>query len=179
MTVLSLFSHHAPNAIYHDLDGYHADFYGRAAHILGKPYKETPSAEAWAVLDQVPHLFRDLEPLEDGQKVWRALQGCKLHQEVLTAVPWPTGHLVTAEDDKRAWAAHHLSSTLPVITVASGSAKALYAAPGRVLIDDLPRNIHAWVAAGGIGVLHVNADDTLEQLARLGIRLHDFHTRTA
>lgn len=172
MTVISIFPSRTPiSAIYHDLDGVHADFYGRAAELLGKPYKSTPPAEAWAVLDKVPHLFRDLAPLEDGERLWRALEGAPVHQEVLTAMPQPTGMLTTVDADKRVWVARHRSASLPVITVANGPAKALYAAPGRVLIDDIQRNIDAWVAAGGIGILHVSAYDTIAQLKTLGLRL--------
>ncbi|MEX3984078.1 hypothetical protein AB4Y45_34555 [Paraburkholderia sp. EG287A] len=171
MTIISLPERHIPASIHHDLDGVHADFYGRAAKLLGKPYKGTPPAEAWAVLERVPHLFRDLEPLSDSQTLWRALQGCGLPQEVLTAMPQPTGLLTTVDADKRGWVARHLSPTAPVTTVANGPAKALYAGPGRVLIDDIQRNIDMWIAAGGIGILHVSAEDTLAQLAALGVRV--------
>lgn len=171
MTIISLSEFQIPTLICHDLDGVHADFYGRAGNLLGKSYKTTPPAEAWAVLETVPHLFRDLEPLGDSQKLWSALQDCGLPQEVLTAMPRPTGMLTTVDADKRNWVARHLSGTAPVTTVANGAAKALYAAPGRVLIDDIQRNIDAWVAAGGIGIRHVSAEDTLERLAALGVRV--------
>jgi hypothetical protein len=169
VTIISLLPSQIPTLIYHDLDGVHVDFYGRAGELLGRPYKETPPAEAWAVLETVPHFFRDLAPLSEGQRLWRALRGARVPQEVLTAMPRPTGLLTTVDADKRAWVARHLSHDIPVTTVVSGAAKALYAAPGRVLIDDLPRNINLWVAAGGIGILHVNADDTIAQLASLGV----------
>jgi len=171
VTIISLPALQIPTSIFHDLDGVHADFYGRAAQLLGKPYKRTPPAEAWSVLETVPHLFRDLEPLQDGQILWRALQSCGLPQEVLTAMPQPTGLLTTVDADKREWVVQNLSGTAPVTTVAHGAAKALYAAPGRVLIDDLQRNIDLWIAAGGIGILHVSADDTLQQLEAIGVRV--------
>lgn len=171
MTVISVFPSRTPiSTIYHDLDGFHADFYGRADVLLGRPYKGTPPAEAWGVLDKVPHLFRDLEPLTEGQKVWRAMRHCRVPQEVLTAKPKPTGLLTTVDADKRYWVARHMSPTLPVTTTISGAAKALYAAPGRILLDDIQRNIDAWIAAGGIGILHVSADETLAQLEALGVR---------
>ncbi|WP_126223294.1 hypothetical protein [Burkholderia ambifaria] len=150
-----------------DLDGVFADFYGRAAELLGQPYKGLPPAEAWAVLEQVPHLFRDLAPLAEGLILWQAVQSCPVRKRVLTALPMPTGHLVTAGADKRLWVARQLSATLPVTTTECGLAKAAHAHPRRVLIDDLERNINAWRAAGGIGILHTDAESTIRALADL------------
>lgn len=42
-------------------------------------------------------------------------------------------------------------------------------APGDILIDDMEKNITRWVEAGGVGILHVNAADTIEQLKALGL----------
>ena len=42
-----------------------------------------------------------------------------------------------------------------------------YAREGNVLIDDRQKNIDAWVAAGGIGIVHTSAADTIEQLKTL------------
>lgn len=152
-----------------DLDGVFADFYGRAAELLGQPYKSTPPDEAWAVLERIPHLFRDLAPLTDGLVLWQALQSCKARKRVLSALPKPTGYLVTADADKRLWVAEHLSPALPVTTVENGLAKARHAHPRRVLVDDIERNILAFRAAGGVGIQHVRTEDTLEQLAALGL----------
>ena len=33
-----------------------------------------------------------------------------------------------------------------------------------MLIDDRPKNIECWVNAGGIGILHTTADETIKQL---------------
>jgi hypothetical protein len=35
------------------------------------------------------------------------------------------------------------------------------------LIDDRQKNIDAWIDAGGIGIVHVSARDTIEQLKLL------------
>jgi FMN phosphatase YigB (HAD superfamily) len=42
--------------------------------------------------------------------------------------------------------------------------KAKFAAPNHILIDDMEKNITAWEAAGGIGILHKNATDTINTL---------------
>ena len=38
---------------------------------------------------------------------------------------------------------------------------------GNVLIDDRPKNIEAWEAAGGIGIIHTSAKETIEKLKEL------------
>ena len=38
-----------------------------------------------------------------------------------------------------------------------------------ILIDDFASNIKRWEAAGGIGILHKNANDTIQQLKKLGL----------
>ncbi|KVP39630.1 5' nucleotidase, NT5C type [Burkholderia ubonensis] len=154
-----------PN-IYIDLDGVKVDFYGETTRILGAPYKSLPSAEAWGRLEQVDHLFLNLPMLPDALELWQGLQGRgRLH--ILTAMPKPTGKLITAAGDKVAWVRKHICTQVPVIVVEHGLMKARWARPGDILIDDLERNIAAWEAAGGIGILHRNARDTLESLARI------------
>ena len=51
------------------------------------------------------------------------------------------------------------------IFVTSGRDKSNYA-KGNILIDDSPENINAWRAAGGIGILHKNAQSTIGELNR-------------
>ena len=37
-----------------------------------------------------------------------------------------------------------------------------------ILIDDYPKNVNQFKAAGGIGILHTSASNTISQLKRLG-----------
>lgn len=154
-----------------DLDGVFVRFYQAAALIIGRPYHEVSGAEAWALLDKVPHLFRDLEMLPDAQELWDGIQAFAAREgnvalRVLSALPLLTNELVTAPADKRIWVRKHLSATIPVMLVRGGLAKVLFVKPGAILIDDLDRNIRAWRAAGGVGILHRSARETLAELAR-------------
>lgn len=153
--------------IFLDLDGVFADFFGVAARLLGRPYKEMPAAEAWAVLEKAPGLYRDLPMLAEGRKLWDALQPYLPRLQVLSALPLPTGELETADVDKRFWVRHNMSATIPVHLVVGGVNKVKFVTPGAVLIDDLPRNIDLWRQAGGIGILHVDAVSTMAQLHAL------------
>ena len=49
----------------------------------------------------------------------------------------------------------------------SGSQKAAFAYEGSVLIDDRKKNIDAWENAGGIGILHTSAKETINALKEL------------
>jgi hypothetical protein len=147
-----------------DLDGVMVDFYGETSRILGANYKSLPSAQAWSVLEKIPHFFEKLPMLPDALELWKGLEGRGRPSRVLTAVPKPTGLLNTAPGDKRIWVRENISRTVPVLIAPHGAAKAEWARPGHILIDDLQRNIDAWVAAGGIGILHRSARETLEQL---------------
>ena len=44
-----------------------------------------------------------------------------------------------------------------------------YADKNSILIDDYSKNIEQWRAAGGIGILHTSAEDTIKQLQKLGL----------
>lgn len=154
--------------IYVDQDDVLADFYGEAERILGAPYQSLAPAIRWARLERVPHLFRHLPVLPDALELWHGLEG-RGTRAILTASPRPTRLLISAPADKLIWARKNVTSTAPVLVVESGLAKAAWANPGAVLIDNLQRNIDAWVAAGGIGIVHTSAQDTLKQLDALGI----------
>jgi len=42
--------------------------------------------------------------------------------------------------------------------------KYIHAEPNGILIDDRPKNIRLWREAGGIGIQHINFENTLEQI---------------
>ena len=50
------------------------------------------------------------------------------------------------------------------IVVRKSPDKAQYAHPKAILIDDRMKSIEPWRAAGGIGILHTSAEDTIAQL---------------
>ena len=152
--------------IYVDLDGVLVDFYTATSKILGANYKAMPPAVAWGTLEKVDNLFRHLPMLPDALALWEGIQG-RGRVHILTASPKPTGKLHTAPGDKRAWVRQHICSQVPVIVVGHGPSKARWAAPGDILIDDLERNIEAWVAAGGVGILHRSAAESLARLSEL------------
>ena len=67
---------------------------------------------------------------------------------------------------KKEWISKNLTSVGKEIFVPAVQ-KATFAAPNHILIDDLEKNITAWEANGGIGILHKNLPDTLKKLETL------------
>ncbi|MBK7898864.1 MAG: hypothetical protein KA603_02665 [Azonexus sp.] len=155
--------------LYLDLDGVMADFDAFVRAQLGcRPPSPLPGW-AWRRLSAIPALYRQLQPLDGAKALFRELVAASLPLAILTATPLPTACLATAADDKREWVRRHLCPRVPVITVSGGEAKALFAAPGALLIDDSERNLRAWQARGGLGLHHRSHRATRERLAALGI----------
>lgn len=155
--------------IWLDLDGVFADFFPVAKRILGCEYREMPAAEAWAKLEQIPRLYRDLPMIPGSRALYEALAPLGDRVAILGALPKPTGFLAAAEFDKRQWVACHLSATLRAKFIEGGANKASLAGPGDILIDDTERNIRLWEAAGGIGILHTSAEASIARLRELGV----------
>jgi hypothetical protein len=45
----------------------------------------------------------------------------------------------------------------------------MFAGPERILIDDMEQTIREWNNAGGIGIHHTSASNTISQLKKLGL----------
>ena len=45
----------------------------------------------------------------------------------------------------------------------------MFAGPERILIDDMEQTINEWNKAGGVGILHTSATNTISQLKKLGL----------
>ena len=145
-----------------DSDGVFADFDG----LLKKYGLSRGDKNLWAELSDIPNVFYHMQVLPGALSLYAAI---KHHRHyVLTALPRPTGYLATAKEDKLRWWANNVSPEVDVVAVSSGKLKAAHAAPNKILIDDLPRNIKMWEDAGGIGILHTSVTETLAKLQSLG-----------
>ncbi len=155
--------------IYLDLDGVFADFDSRFEELFRNVQIDRHSNDIWKHLASVPSFFANVELMPESTRIISMLQHHDL--EFLTALPIPTGTLVTADADKRGWVAKHISRSMKVNTVVGGRNKINYLKtnPGAVLIDDYQRNITLWNDAGGIGILHTSVTSTIEKLDSLGL----------
>ena len=69
---------------------------------------------------------------------------------------------------KREWVKENLTPNTDVILV-NKKDKQLYAGENKILIDDRTDNISDWKNAGGIGILHKTATQTINELKKLGL----------
>tara|TARA_Y100000356_G_scaffold127141_1_gene125709 strand:- start:117 stop:635 length:519 start_codon:yes stop_codon:yes gene_type:complete len=110
-------------------------------------------------------LFRNLPPMKDMWELMGYLKHTGLPLEILTAAGVINRELVVW--DKHEWIKQWVDPTIVVTCTMSGAQKAAFAQKGNVLIDDRGKNIDAWVEAGGIGIKHKTARDTINELKLL------------
>ena len=99
--------------------------------------------------------------MEDGKQYWDYI---KNYDPELLSSPSRSS---TSRLGKRLWVKNNMPGVK--LTLAQAYLKKNYAAPNHILIDDRKSNIDEWKAAGGIGILHTSAADTIRQLKDLGI----------
>ena len=148
-----------------DMDGVLADFESGLSEVLGHKVRLSDVADVYNDRKREvtsKHLFRRLKPLPDAWKLvdWALNSG--IHTEILTAAGTVNRTIVIK--DKIDWIEEYCTDHWIIIPTFKGSQKAAFAHSKAVLIDDRQRNIDTWVEAGGIGILHTTADETIKQL---------------
>ena len=158
--------------IYVDLDGVLVDFETTAQELTGITVAGASKQQMnkfWKHIElhvaDGGEFFARMKPMKDAMRLWQFL--AKHHPTILSA----TGHIKGAAGEKRAWVVSHLgaSAAKSALFVRDGKDKAKYATPDSILIDDRAKAIDPWVAAGGIGILHKSAEQTIKQLKELGV----------
>lgn len=152
--------------VYLDLDGVFADFEGRVRRLSGKHPDQLPPARMWKLINSDPRFFADLELIEGCMALWEATRD--LEPIFLTGAPSSR----VFQEQKREWVARVFGPEYTVHVVPRRR-KRDFAAPHRILIDDTPDNIAAWVEAGGQGILHRHDHaSTIAALRRL-LEMHE------
>ena len=105
--------------------------------------------------------FENLPWTKDGKELWEYLR--PYNPTIITAVN-PKSH-PTVASGKYKWCQRELG--IPKHRVICENKKEKYARPKAILIDDWKRNIKHWNDAGGIGILHKSASETIDQLKQL------------
>lgn len=147
--------------LYLDLDGVMADFDAHFPAVFDCDHRSMADDAMWERINSHNSFFRDLPPCPGALEFFRAI--AHLDPIILTACPRTNYAAVAGQ--KRAWVREHLGD-LVVLPVMGGRNKPLFMhAPGDVLIDDWSKNIEAWTAAGGSGILHRHFPTTLDALS--------------
>ncbi len=150
--------------IHLDLDGVLADFDGHYSKLYGAKLGDR---ELWNNINSNPTYFLDLPPMKDAYELLKYVHARKDFEyvRILTATGWRYEHV---SKQKVAWCMKQWGIDPNfVTTVRKSEHKALYANPSAILVDDTDRSINAWVAAGGIGILHTSTEQTIKELKEI------------
>lgn len=157
--------------IYVDMDGVLSDFEKRVSEILDiqtENIKSVKSNKIWSAINyydkRVEPFFETLPIIHDASILWNYLMDNFNHVEILTATGFTPKN---ASEQKEKWVQKHLSGYKKINTVTRSADKARFASPTSILIDDRVQSINPWIDAGGIGILHKSAIDTIKQLKEL------------
>ena len=156
------------------VDGVLADFSGFCEMRFGIRPKDGDKDKVvkkvfWKQVDnwcnQGNELFSALSPMPDAIELWNYIKG--YDPRILSA----TGSTKNAAEEKRVWVRKYLGQDIgnKALLVKAAADKAKYATPNSILIDDRAVSIDPWTAAGGIGILHTSAANTIAQLKKLGL----------
>jgi len=144
-----------------DSDGVFADFDLHVYQLFGKWPREMNEAHMWALINKRNDFWYEMPLKSDAMHLWEKV----VHLQPMVLTGCPKSGFEVAAAAKKEWWKRHFDHEL-VVTCLSRDKALHIRRPGEILVDDMPKNIRRWEAAGGIGIRHKNADDTLEQLKR-------------
>lgn len=164
-----------PPIIFVDMDGVIADFAKSVKSKIMPEWEEGLSEQnkkidgkMWKGISLYQKsgrgFWEDLEPMADMPQLWGYVE--KYNPQILTAAGNPQ---YNATDQKYRWIAKYIGSNVKVNVVRRAVEKAQFATPGAILIDDKRKALDPWEQAGGIGILHTSAANTIVQLQQLGL----------
>jgi hypothetical protein len=150
--------------IYCDMDGVLVDFDKGYMKLTGKDISGQffSDTDFWDPINAAGYDFWiNLEWMTDGKDLWSYIE--KYNPELLSA---PSRQM-----ESRVAKNHWVERELPDVHLILRNAKHKkdFAGPNNILIDDRVDNINGWIEAGGIGILHTSAENTINELKKLGI----------
>lgn len=150
--------------LYCDMDGVLVDFdkgyFELTGHVLDGSHRS--DTDFWDPINSAGYDFwNNLEWMGDGKLLWSYIE--KYKPELLSA----PSRQVESRVAKNHWAERELPGTHLILRNAKH--KKDFAGPKNILIDDRLDNINGWIEAGGIGILHTSAVDTIKKLKKLGL----------
>jgi hypothetical protein len=149
--------------IYCDMDGVIVDFDKGYKELTGKDASfDIPKEEFWEPISKAGAAFWiKLKWMPDGKQLWDYI---KPYNPDLLSAP---SREESSKMGKRIWVKRELPGTKLILR--SAERKQEFATPNSILIDDRADNIQRWKDAGGIGIHHTSAADTIQQLKKIGL----------
>lgn len=149
------------NTIYLDMDGVITDFDRGYRFIFGKNCRDDPDESHWTSFVKIRG-FANLEYMKGAEKLLAFLSTLDANIEILSC----TGHRGDQEDvalQKTEWLLVRGYEFNRNYTLTK-AAKADYANPNSLIIDDSEACVSPFIQNGGHGILHVSAENTIAQL---------------
>jgi hypothetical protein len=148
-----------------DLDSVLVDFMRGVEQLGYGTFKEIESTRGpnfiWKILSREGESFwKNLEWMPDGKQLYKFCE--PFHPTILSA---PTRDH-TSRTGKEIWVRQQLGPNVKLI-LERAKDKYKHAKPGYILVDDMKPNIDGWINAGGIGILHTSAEDTISKLQKI------------
>lgn len=154
--------------IYLDMDGVISDFHKRFVELYGPEalgFRDRKNFTVyWPDFIQKKQ-FEELEWFPGGQELLKFLQDKDIEIEILSSSGGHKFHS-EVEEQKKNWLSKRGIDYKPNI-VPGRKLKAEYATPETILIDDTEDVIESFNEAGGIGILHKDANITIKRLEDL------------
>jgi hypothetical protein len=149
--------------IYCDMDGVLVDFEKGYKDLTNKEASyDTNPEEFWEPITRAGAAFWiKLQWMPDGKQLWEYI---KPYSPELLSAP---SREESSKIGKFTWVKRNIPGTKLILR--SAERKQEFATPNSILIDDRADNIQRWKDAGGIGILHTSAADTIQQLKDLGL----------
>jgi 5'(3')-deoxyribonucleotidase len=158
--------------IFCDMDGVLVDFDKGYEDLTGKHTKHADlqdKNEFWGLLGRSLEekglteydYWVNLEWMPDGQTLWNYIKGYNPY--ILTAPSRDPG----SKQGKREWVER--LDGMKKLYFKPANFKSEYSGKNRILIDDRKDTIDKWNEAGGIGIFHTSAANTIKQLKDLGL----------
>ncbi len=159
MKAIPTFAGPTPIELFLDLDGVFAHFDLGVYKLSGKWPHELPTSRMWKVINSRKDFFLTLELMPEAEVLW---DYCKQYDRKTFLTGAPSSKLF--QEQKSLWVRENLCQTTPVVVLPSKN-KQLHSGPNRMLVDDRDDIIEAWIAKGGIGILHKeDVWDTIEKM---------------
>ena len=145
--------------IYCDMDGVLVDFNQGFKDLTGIDLgnEHRTDDNFWDPINDAGYDFwYNLKWMPDGDKLWEFI---KPYNPKLLSAPSRQNESRVAKHD---WVERELPGTQLILR--SAKHKKDFAEPNAILIDDRDDNINGWIEAGGIGILHKSAAETINTL---------------
>ena len=155
--------------IYVDMDGVLCDFIAQSKKATGKIFTQDKAKEYWPIIKRTPRFWSDMPWMPGGKQLWNYIKQYNPH--ILSAYTPDDPNCIPG---KRTWLRKNVrisSNRVNLVRRVEKQKFAMKSDMGRrpaILIDDFPRNIDQFKAAGGMGIVHTSTSNTLRELKKLG-----------